>query len=405
MSLNLPPRGLSYPHVNNGDTTVVCVTEDKVYILVDLNHCQDAENGDDVRVPIIDRLKDELPKKNGKPYLSLFILTHPDQDHCRGFKRLLDEITIGEIIHTPRIFREYEKKEKLCDDAKAFREEADRRRKKAIDAGGDPGAGHRVRVIGYDDLFKEERYKRFPEKYRHSAGNTLTVVDGEDLEDVYEMFVHGPLRDEHGGERNDSSLAFQLVLKSDNGEHELKAFFLGDRTAAKIWSVIKATRDHGNDKFGRLDWNVLLASHHCSKYALFEKDENDTLKPRTDVIDALADGALEPAYVVASCKAVDDDGNSAFTDGDGDLPPHTKARRRYETMVESADDFLCTGEQPDTKHPKPIVFEVDDDGVRRVDGQEDTSGSSGDGSSAKEAWGASIVVGGREPSRKTIDHG
>lgn len=408
MLLNLPDRGFSFPHVGNGDATTVAVKKDEVYVQIDLNHCQDAESDDDPRVPIIDELIEALPTgEDGKPYLSLFVLTHPDQDHCRGFKRLKEEVTIGEIIHTPRIFREYENGKDcvLSDDAKAFRDEADRRRKRTVEAGGDPGAGHRVRIVGYDDLFEEDRYKDFPTEYRHSAGNTITEVDGEDLGDVYEMFMHGPLRDEHGGERNDSSLAFQLVLRSAGGT-ELKGMFFGDRTADKIWCVVEETKQHGNDKEGRLDWNVMLSSHHCSKYALFVKDENGVAQPHEDLIEALSEGALLDggAWVVASCKAVDDDGNSAFTDGDGDLPPHSKARARYESMVDSVDDFACTGEHLSTDAPEPVVIEVDDEGIRLVGGEGDSDEGERSEPAAKEGFGAPAVIGGGLPSRKTIEH-
>ena len=403
MPLNLPTRGFSFPHVGNGDATTVAVA-DEVHVQIDLNHCKDAEKEEDVRVPIIDDLKESLPKRDGKPYLSLFVLTHPDLDHCRGFKRLLEEVTIGEIIHTPRIFREYETKEALSDDALAFREEADRRRKKTVEVGGDPGAGHRLRVVGYDELFKEDRYKDFPEEYRHSAGNTISVIDGEEVGGVYEMFIHGPLHDEHAGDRNDSSLAFQIVLKSDGGT-ELKALFFGDRTASKIWRVVEETQNHGNDKEGRLDWHVMLASHHCSKYALFEKDGDGVAQPHEELISVLTDGALtdDGAWIVASCKAVDDDGNSAFTDGDGDLPPHTKARDRYESMVETMDHFVCTGERPSTDAPEPVVIEVTDEGVQRIEPADDKAESKR--SKGKRAFGAPAVIGGAMPSRRIVDHG
>lgn len=404
MPLNLPARGFSFPHVGNGDATTVAVIEDDVHIQIDLNHCQDAEKEDDVRVPVIDDLVEALPQKDGKPYLSLFVLTHPDLDHCRGFKRLLKEVIIGEIIHTPRIFREYESKESLSEDAQAFRDEADRRRKKTIEAGGDPGAGHRLRVVGYDELFQEDRYKDFPEQYRHSAGNTITEIDGRDVGDVYEMFVHGPLHDEHAGDRNDSSLAFQVVLTSDGGA-ELKALFFGDRTADKIWRVIEETRNHGNDDAGRLDWHVMLAAHHCSKYALFYKDKDGEVQPHDDLISALTDGALtgDGAWVVASCKAVDDDGSSAFTDGAGDYPPHTKARGRYESMVETLGHFLCTGEQPSTSAPEPVVIEVTDDGVRLAEPEGEREEA--ERTSGKEAFGAPAVIGADRPSRRAVDHG
>jgi len=403
MSLDLPARGFSFSHVGNGDATTVAVKQDEVYVQIDLNHCKGAESDDDPRHPVVDDLIEALPEgSDGRPYLSLFVLTHPDHDHCRGFERLLDEVTIGEIIHTPRIFREYEERESLNSDAQVFRDEADRRRKKTIDAGGDPGAGDRVRIVGYDDVFEEDRYKDFPTEFRHSAGGTITEVDGQDLSAVYEMFVHGPLRDEHGGERNDSSLAFQLILTSDGGT-QLKALFFGDRTADKIWRVVEETRSHENDD--RLDWHAMLASHHCSKYALFFKDENGDLQAHDDLIEALTDSALvdEGAWVVASCKAVDDDGNSAFTDGVGDLPPHRKARDRYESMVDSKDDFRCTGEHPDTESPKTVVIEVTEDGVRLIVSEEEAEAE--EASTVRETFGAAAIITGSQPSRKTIEHG
>ena len=59
-----------------------------------------------------------LPEDDGKPSLAVFVLTHPDEDHCLGFKDLLKRVKIGEIWFTPRVFREYSKD--LSDDAKAF---------------------------------------------------------------------------------------------------------------------------------------------------------------------------------------------------------------------------------------------------------------------------------------------
>ena len=61
-------------------------------------------------------------------------------------------VDVGELWFTPRVFREYKKD--LCDDAEAFKKEAERRVKKTIDAKGDPGAGHRVRIFGYSELLE-----------------------------------------------------------------------------------------------------------------------------------------------------------------------------------------------------------------------------------------------------------
>jgi hypothetical protein len=148
--------------VGCGDATTVVISDSEV-LQIDLNDCALADEVDNGRIPVVDELIAKLPKRNGKPYLSCFVLTHPDEDHCRGFANLLKYVTIGELWHTPRIFREYHKD--LCADAQAFRKEAGRRREETIAAQGDPGSGNRVRVFGYDDLLKEEKYQGLPREF------------------------------------------------------------------------------------------------------------------------------------------------------------------------------------------------------------------------------------------------
>jgi hypothetical protein len=52
----------------------------------DLHHLGGSDGKDDPHTPIVDRLVELLPKKDNKPYLSVFVLTHPDMDHCLGFR-------------------------------------------------------------------------------------------------------------------------------------------------------------------------------------------------------------------------------------------------------------------------------------------------------------------------------
>ncbi len=79
--------------------------------------------------------------------------------------------------------------------------------------------------------------------------------------------------------------------------------------------------------------------------------------------------ALSGAYIIASA-------NSDFTDGEGDNPPHGKARKQYEKIVD-AGHFLCTHEQPSKEAPEPIKFELTGTGLQLVetikDGQRGTS--------------------------------
>jgi hypothetical protein len=65
--------------------------------------------GDDpTRWPIIDDLVANLPEENGKKYLAVFSLSHGDADHCRGFRRLLEDenVLIGDLWFSPRILSE-----------------------------------------------------------------------------------------------------------------------------------------------------------------------------------------------------------------------------------------------------------------------------------------------------------
>ena len=95
MTFELPACGLVFRPVGNGDSTTVVVDSD-THLQVDLNHLDKSEDAEDLAWPVIDELVERLPRVNDRPYLSAFALTHPDQDHCRGFERLLDEVDIGE---------------------------------------------------------------------------------------------------------------------------------------------------------------------------------------------------------------------------------------------------------------------------------------------------------------------
>src|SRR5262245_60424514 len=153
----LPKKGFVFWPVGTGDSTTIVVKENQVVVQIDLHHLEKSDDKDDPAWPIVEELVRLLPKKHGKPYLSVFILTHPDEDHMCGFRELLKKVVIGEIWHTPRIFRDYEDEETLCEDAEAFRKEVHRRRHAIIDNPNNVNAGDRVRVIGHDDILNEDK--------------------------------------------------------------------------------------------------------------------------------------------------------------------------------------------------------------------------------------------------------
>lgn len=344
------PSFIFWP-VGCGDSTTIVVSESEI-IQVDINDKLMADEEGNEHVPIVDELVAKLPLRNGKPYLSCFVLTHPDQDHCRGFAELLERVTIGEIWHTPRIFWEYEDENELCDDALAFSQEAHRRAERSIEVGGDPGSGHRVRIIGYSELFEPgKRYEGFPKhEFYTRPGSSVVTIDGVDVKNRFHAFIHAPFKSGLADARNETSLAMQVTIGPGQ---PIRALFLGDLSYPTLMQIFEETHRHQNERM--LQWNVLLAPHHCSKKAMYERcADGDVLQQ--DIMAELKACQLNPGYIVASSNEFP---GLNYT---GDLPPHRKARNRYEEICNTG--FVCTGEVSTPEHVRPIIFTATSQGLR-----------------------------------------
>jgi hypothetical protein len=332
-----------YWPVGCGDCTTAVIS-DAIVMQIDLNDGAIAEEDDNERIPVVDELIAKLPKRNGRPYLSCLVLTHPDLDHCKGYRDLAKRVTIGELWHTPRVFREFELRDPMSDDAKAFRKEAKRRVAATIAAGGDPGAGNRVRVIGYYQLLQEDDYRHFPRTFFTTPGESVELLDGQNLFGTFSAFIHAPFLNDSAGERNETSLAMQIELIG--GQHVMRGLFLGDLSHPTLRRVIDETRRHGNDS--KLTWNALLAPHHCSKKAMYEKDIEGKDVLKQDILDDFEAAQSPGGFIIASSVAI------PGSNSPGDNPPHAKAKARYEEIV--SGQFLCTGEYSTPDNMRPIIL-------------------------------------------------
>ena len=342
MTFQLPPRGFVFWPVGNGDSTTIAV-DAETFIQVDINHLEKSESDEDNAWSVVDELASRLPRRGGRPYLAAFALTHPDQDHCRGFEALLERVDIGELWFTPRVFREYHKD--LCDDATAFKKEAERRVRATVSASGDPGSGNRVRIFGYSELLEEPEFSGFPSSRIVVPGTQFESVDYVDLTGAFRGFVHAPFKGDDSGERNATSLGLQVSLF--DGQQALRALLLGDLKYPTIKRIFDVSQPDD------LAWNVLLAPHHCSKSVMYWKDENggdEVLKQH--ILDAMAAASQSPNRIVSSSNPV------PSSNQPGDNPPHAKAKRRYETVTES---FLCTME-----NPTPIVVTLEGGAIKTL---------------------------------------
>ncbi len=348
----LPDRGMVFWPVGTGDSTTI-VVDDRLVMQVDLHDMASADDDGAVTVPVIDRLAEILPKLDeGSPYLAVFALTHADLDHCRGFGDLLDsEIVIGELWATPRLWRELADGEELCPDAQCFHDEAQRRVKATLDAlasGGEPASGDRIRVIGYDDDREDHDYAKLPDAFFSTPGQAITSLDGEDVADRFEAFIHAPFRDDCAGERNETSLAMQIMLRTEDGTVG-RLLLLGDLSYVTIKKIFDYSETHKRPE--RLAWDVMLAAHHCSKKVMYAPDELDEEELKEDLLGQLERHATSDAHVIASSRRFRN------VDKPGDNPPHLLARDRYEEIVPNA--VVCTGEHPTTEEPRPVVFGVE----------------------------------------------
>lgn len=345
----LPKKGFVHWPVGNGDSTTVVVRDNELVMQVDLKHMEKSEDEGEPTWPVIDHLVRTLPKKNGKPYLAVFALTHPDKDHIQGFEELNKKVLIGELWHTPRVFRDYEENATMCEDALAFRKEAHRRANVMKDKGTSTASGDRVRVIGHDDIMAEEPYRSLPQSARTTPGTSVTELDGVDVSATFNAFIHSPFKEDQDADRNDTSLTMHIRLVE--GSKDAQALLFGDiayKTLRVIYDKTKERPERGNEKY--LEWDILLAPHHCSKAAMYVDDV-----VKEDILDDFREYKRSDPHIVASCH---------HTFDKGDLPPHRKARNRYEEVVDKTDHFICTQEYPTKKETEPVVFELDAAGLK-----------------------------------------
>jgi len=346
-------KGVVFWPIGTGDSTTLVLKPGEVVVQIDLRHLEKAEGDSHPEWPIVDHLVDALPKIGGKPYLAAFVLTHPDQDHIQGFGELLEKVHIGEIWHTPKVFRDQQDHEALCEDAVAFRDEVHRRRKAIIAAGGVVESGDRLRVIGHDDLLEEAEYKDLPDECKSRPGAIVESINGGDLSDSFTAFIHAPFKEDQAKDRNKTSLSLNVTIAE--GEKRVQFFFFGDREYQTIKRIFEVTEAFEKN-VDYLKWNVMLSAHHCSKAVMYWQGENDeSPKFQKDVMDYFEKYAEPSSFVIASAL-------SNFTDEKGKDPPHKKARKRYEEIVDTGR-FICTHEYPDpddTDNPEPIVFTIDD---------------------------------------------
>lgn len=348
--------------VGNGDTVLMKLSDGSTLIL-DCNirndaHEEEVENCYDVHSHLLTELERDDKKR---PFTDAFILTHADQDHCRGFETSFhtgdpsnykkvdgkpEKIIIAEIWFSRRLFSNYEAP--LCEEAKAFKKEVERR----IDLYKKKDAqrnlpGNRLRVIGYGD---SEETNGLDEITTH-PGDSINLINGSAKTD-FSLLVHAPFKRSEDAEdvekRNNSSIVLQASFTVDGAERACLVLLGGDATWDVWRALLRKSAESG------LQWDILLAPHHCSWSFFNYTPYADNKEPRESSLKVLA-YHREGAIVVASSKAIKDDDCN---------PPHYAAKQEYVKVV-GDEKFMCVCECPSEDKPEPLLFTMSSSGPVR----------------------------------------
>lgn len=367
------PTTITFFPVDNGDMTLIKFGDlDATTLLIDINIRQDADDPEkDVR-DVAKDLRERLKKdENGRPYVDAFLLSHPDQDHCRGLTRhfylgSLDKypddkkddkdkkIVIREMWSSPIVFRRASKTHTLSDDAKAFSTEARRRVQLNRDKNFAVGNGDRIQIMGEDVDGKTDDLTSIVRK----VDTRFSTINGKSSA-LFSAFLLAPLDAQDDDEeclvKNQSSVILNITLAADAQTPDGAKFLTGGDAEVFIWN--RQWQRHKAEA-DALEYDIMQAPHHCSWRSLSE-DSWSTLRERAK-LDADARSALsqtrDGAVIVTSSKPIKDD--------DSD-PPCIRAKREYVAIVDEVNgEFYCTGEYPSEKSVEPLVFTVTAQGVQ-----------------------------------------
>ena len=357
---------LSFFPVGNGDMTLV-ETEGGFKILIDMNIRAAADDPDDDTPDVAKELRDRLTRDaQGRLYVDVLLVSHPDEDHCRGLRNHFhlgppdewsmraDKILIREVWSSPMVFRRASRQHVLCDDAKAFNSEARRRVRKHREALWPAGDGDRILILGEDEDGKtddlqdilvrvDEEFSRINGQHDDSMqARLLAPLPADDVDDEELL------------SKNNSSTVLRFSLKG-GGMLDKCRFLTGGDAEVAIWEKLWGRHGWQPDW---LSYDILLCPHHCSWHSL-SYDSWSELREKgevsEDALNALSQ-ARDGAMIVASSNPIEDDDND---------PPCIGAKRVYEGVAEDvAGSFECVGEQPSETSPGVMEFEIGVHGSR-----------------------------------------
>jgi hypothetical protein len=379
--------------VDNGDMTLITLESGRT-ILVDVNIRKAVDDDDDEEITdVAALLRDRLERDgDGRHYVDAFLLSHPDEDHCRGLKRhfhlgkpedwskTADKILIREMWSSPIVFRRKKDVDgAVCDDAEAWWSEARRRVKLYRDTKTKSSTkdGDRIQILGQDKDGKTDDLADILAK----TDSEITKICGK-VDNTFRAWLLAPhLVSKEDAEKlsgkNHSSTVVRFSIKGGDNADAARFLTGGDAMVEnweRVWSRNKKLTD-------RLYYDILLSPHHCSWHSLSYdswSEKGEDAEVSKDARSALSQ-TRKKAFIIASSNEIKDDDND---------PPCIRAKREYEDIVGAADGtFVCVAEEC---AGDALLFAIDADGPNR-------------GKKKRGGGGPNIVKGGATPSPPMVE--
>jgi hypothetical protein len=287
--------------INNTTILIDCSIGDESIA----DHC-------DVNQELRDRLPDD---SDGRPYVDAFILTHRHEDHLKGFKKhfhigSLDDyrddedelkIVIREMWSSHNFWKPSSENYKLCDNAKAFNKEMKRRvelykKNESIQSEGD-----RVIIIGKDPEGRTDGL----DDINYDIGDSFSKINNRNIPSKLNSFVLSPVEqqededDECFTDMNRQSVVLQLTVSQ--GAENNKILMAADAECL-VWETLWGKYKDDTEK---LEYDILLAPHHCSWHSLSYDSQSKDDDPQVceDAKNALSQ-AKEGACIVSQSRII-----------------------------------------------------------------------------------------------------
>lgn len=355
--------------VDNGNMSLLKLNnESETTILTDIYIREMADDEDAEPYDIANYLLQIIKREDGIPYVDIFLLSHNDEDHIKGLQNYfylgdpsdypdsdedeVQKILIKEIWGSTHFWKRSSESNKLCDDAKAFNREIKRRVTLYENSNNIQDEGNRVKIIGIDPDGKTDGL----EEIVVNIDEEISTFNEIDLSDKLNLKVLGPIpqqeneSDEDFSKSNRASVIVSLSVTE--GVTQNKALLTGDAEVF-VWDCLWNKYANSSEQ---LEYDVLLAPHHCSWHSLSYDSQSECDKPEVSSDAKLAlSQALKGAFIISSSKPIEDDDNN---------PPSFAAKKVYLSFIDDSH-FLCTQEYPSEENTAPIVINLTSSGPQR----------------------------------------